>query len=127
MRNGVEQVIIEIDHAKKFERLVDINPWLANVLDQVMDMHLKKAHDYATNENPFVNFEDVAAAVGTTPDVVFRQFIAVKLARLKNLLTADKKPNNESIYDTKLDLAVYALLYLAYTLRESDQHYDAEL
>lgn len=112
--SDIDNLVKEVDHAPQYMQLRKVNPWLADVLDQVMDMHLRKAQDYATADNPFVNFEDVAAAVGTDVDTVFRQFIAVKLARLKNLLTAGKTPNNESIDDTKLDLAVYALLYVAY-------------
>jgi hypothetical protein len=105
--------------AAKFEALRNVNHWLAEAIEDVIDMHIKKAHDYASVKNPFINFENVARAVGFDADVVFRQFIAVKLDRLRNLLSTDKVPNNESIDDTKLDLAVYALLYLAYAKKQA--------
>jgi len=115
------------DIEQKFLRLLEINPRLANAIEQVIDMHIKKAHDYASKENPFINFENVAQAIGLDVDVVFRQFIATKLDRLRNLLSADKKPNNESINDTKLDLAVYALLYLAYSIKTTRDAFNNQL
>jgi len=103
-----------MDREDLWLELEKVNPYLASVILDVMKMHTSKAHDYATPENPFVNFEDVAMMAGTDVDTVFRQFIGVKLARLKNLLVGGKTPNNETIDDTRLDLAVYALLYLSY-------------
>lgn len=100
---------------EKFVELVEYNPWMAKVLERMLDMHIKKARDYASKDNPFTNFEDVAHTTGVPVDQVFRQFIAVKLARLKNLLKDGRNPQNESIEDSKLDLAVYSLLYLSYS------------
>lgn len=112
----------ELDsEVEKFRKLRQLNRWLATALDRIMDIHMKKANDYATDQNPFINFEEVAETVGTTPDVVFRQFIAVKLARLKNLLTSGKTPRNESVDDSKLDLALYALLYFAYSIKQQEE------
>lgn len=40
--------------------------------------------------------------------------VGVKLARLRELTSAGKTPNNESIADTRTDLAMYAALWASY-------------
>lgn len=77
------------------------------------DLHERKNHDYASDGNPYSNFE-YAAMVSkdfTDPvDRVFATLIGVKLARLQEL-TKGKVPNNESVNDTYLDLANYAAIW----------------
>lgn len=90
------------------------NPRFHNLLTKMQEMHERKAHDYAKDSDPYSNFKEAAATAGLTPDDVFAVMIGVKLARLKELTGAGKKPNNESIQDTRIDLAVYAALWASY-------------
>lgn len=77
-------------------------------------MHEAKNNDYASDSNPFSNFEMAAHLAGCPVDTVFRVLIGIKLARLHELLKG-KTPKNESIADSKLDLAVYSALWASYT------------
>lgn len=91
-----------------------MNPKFDAVLQKMKAIHDKKSADYANDANRYSNFESAATSAGTTVDVVFRTLIGVKLARLAELQGKGKTPNNESIQDSLLDLAVYASLYASY-------------
>lgn len=99
---------------EKLVKLREVNPRFADLLEQVIDTHISKVHDYAKTGNPFFNFEKAAAQAGVDVDTVFRVMLAIKDSRLNALLSEGKIPNNESIQDTYLDKAVYALLQAAY-------------
>lgn len=92
------------------------NPRFHNLLKQMAETHDRKNHDYATGTNPFSNFELAATIAGVTVNEVFRVLLGVKMARLVELESSGKKPNNESLSDTRLDLAVYAALMAAYNM-----------
>jgi hypothetical protein len=47
-------------------------------------------------------------------DQVFAALIGVKLARLQELTQPGRVPNNESVQDTRRDLANYALIWASY-------------
>lgn len=91
------------------------NPKFHNLLAKMGEIHDRKNHDYAANNNPYSNFEEAAGvAMGFTGvDAVFAGLIGVKLARLRQLKSG-KEPNNESVQDSFLDLAVYAALWASY-------------
>lgn len=93
------------------------NPAFHALLHRMAEMHDKKSADYADIDagNYYSNFELSAKIAGTTPDTVFRVLIGVKLARLDELLKG-KTPNNESLDDSLLDLAVYSALWASYRL-----------
>lgn len=88
------------------------NPKFHNLLKQMAEMHDKKSADYASSANYYSNFESAAADAGITVDEVFATLIGIKLARLREL--RGKEPNNESVQDSRLDLAVYASLWASY-------------
>jgi hypothetical protein len=90
------------------------NPKFNALLQRMQDTHDKKNADYATAGNPYSNFEEAAATAGCSVDTVFAVLIGVKLARLKELVGNGKTPNNESVQDSRLDLAVYAALWASY-------------
>lgn len=92
------------------------NPRFDALLDQMKATHESKNADYAADDNPYSNFELAATIAGCSVATVFRVLMGVKQARLNELLKG-KTPNNESIEDTKLDLAVYAALYASYEHR----------
>ncbi len=89
------------------------NPKFHAMLKQMAEIHDKKSADYASTTNYYSNFEQAAVSAGTDVGTVFRTLIGVKLARLAEL-SKGKVPNNESIEDSMLDLAVYAVLYASY-------------
>lgn len=90
------------------------NPKFAAALKKMAAVHDLKSADYAQANDRFSNFRDAAATAGVSIDDVFAVLIGTKLARLKELTKNDKIPNNESIQDTRLDLAVYSTLWLAF-------------
>lgn len=91
-----------------------VNPKFHAALKKMAEIHDKKSADYATDKNRYSNFEEAAATAGVTVDDVFATLIGIKLARLKELLKSGKTPANESVQDTRLDLAVYSVLWLSY-------------
>lgn len=78
--------------------------------------HDRKNHDYASDDNPYSNFEFAAKVGGCAVDTVFRVLVGVKLARLDELLKG-KTPQHESIDDSLLDLSVYTALWASYRKR----------
>lgn len=82
-----------------------------------LDTHWDKSHDYANEKEPLANFFLQAQITGMSVDMVFLNAIAIKIARLKELISADKVAKNESIEDTLGDLSVYAKLWRTYRQR----------
>lgn len=77
---------------------------------KMSDIMLRKGNDYA-NEDRLSNFKLAGAIVGTGAEINCLNLIATKVARLGVLLNQqNKKPNNESIDDTLVDLANYSIL-----------------
>lgn len=98
-------------------------PEVLDILKSIEDIHKKKNEDYAADGKPFENFErsaDVASWFSNASDKPFVVLIATKLARLATLLTG-RKPNNESIDDSFLDLCTYCILWWASYHRRSLQ------
>jgi len=83
------------------------------VFGELLDLLKKKNNDYAEDDNCFSNFEYCADKADISVDNVFMVFLAVKLARLKELLSG-KETKNESIIDTLKDMANYAVLFSLY-------------
>ncbi len=78
----------------------------------------RKAGDYATEEDTLSNFRFTGGVLGAAirmgvqgMDLSFLALISTKLARLMVLLGKSGQPNNESIYDTFVDLANYVVLW----------------
>jgi hypothetical protein len=94
------------------------SPKFEMLLHEMRELHQKKNDDYAQEGSPFSNFEEAASVAEgfTGTDAVFATLIGIKLARLRELTRAKKTPNNESIADTRKDLAMYAALWAAHAL-----------
>jgi len=90
------------------------NPKFDAVIAQMVETHNKKSADYAKDTNPYSNFEETAATAGCSVDTVFLVMIGVKLARLRELLASGKTAQNESVQDSRMDLAVYCALWASY-------------
>lgn len=90
------------------------NPAFSSLLKEMLELHDRKNADYATDGNPYSNFE-IAGALGrmfTDPvDIACAVLIGVKIARLAELRGKGKTPKNESIADTFIDLATYAAIW----------------
>lgn len=74
----------------------------SQVNSELLEMFLKKHHDYGKG-----NILDTKEL-----GIAFR--VSDKLNRLKFLLSNDKKPNNESIEETWVDIAVYSVIAVLY-------------
>lgn len=68
-----------------------------------------KGDDYAGGDR-LSNFKNVGAIVRISPEVSCLDKIGTKVARLGTLFSLDGPPKNESIEDSVLDLANYAIL-----------------
>lgn len=90
------------------------NPRFGAVIRQMVETHNRKSSDYAKDVNRYSNFEESAACAGCSVDTVFLVMIGVKLARLRELLSSGKSAQNESVQDSRMDLAVYAALWASY-------------
>lgn len=77
---------------------------------KMKEILFKKGNDYA-NTDRLSNFKLAGNICGMSPQLNCLNLIATKVARLGVLLQADSgTPNNESINDSILDLANYAVL-----------------
>jgi len=81
---------------------------------------LKKNKDYSVDENAHKNFEELAALCKlmkvdvSIPLGCMEFLILFKLRRLFKLKRAGTIPENESLFDTVVDIEVYQDLYLTY-------------
>lgn len=112
-------------NVKSMDRLDPADPF-DKVLIEIRNMNRKKRADYAADSDIFSNFRDTASMLGL-PGFTEREsalfLILVKVARLKSLRANGRmdNPANESVVDTVLDLAVYAIIYLA-LMREYENY-----
>ena len=84
---------------------------LAEFYAQKKNILKLKSEDYATETDILQNFKSAGGNIGISAELQCLSLIATKVARLGNLLSG-KKPNNESIADSILDLSNYTdLLY----------------
>lgn len=93
---------------------LDDNDPIEKVLIDIVLTNRKKRADYAQDGSIFSNFEQAAFAAGTTVAQGIEYMIATKQARLVALRSNGREPQNESVYDTMLDRAVYSVIALAY-------------
>ncbi len=77
----------------------------------------RKNKDYAPTTE-FSNFEEAAALAGLLPFDAMMIQIGIKYTRLKGLMK-DGEPEFESMQDTLLDLAGYAIITNAWLTKEA--------
>jgi len=94
------------------EKLVG-HPMFYELLKKMAEVHSAKNHDYAMGGDPLSNFK-LAGAFGVPPFVGVMVRMSDKWSRLISLIQKGRAGNpevkEESIEDTLLDLANYALL-----------------
>ena len=81
--------------------------------DSGLELMKKKSADYASEENPFRNFEG-SLAVGVPIDRAILVRMMDKIARISNLLTTEAQCQDEKLEDTLQDLANYTGILFAY-------------
>ena len=84
------------------------DPRFYQLLDEIAVLHSRKNFDYSKQDAPLSNFQR-ATALGVEPwrGVLVR--MSDKWSRIEQLANG-KTPKNESMRDSLVDLAVYALL-----------------
>lgn len=84
------------------------DPRFYQLLDEIAELHSRKNHDYAKTEEPLSNFHR-SRALGVEPwrGVLVR--MSDKWSRIEQL-SSGKTAKNESLRDSLIDLAVYALI-----------------
>ena len=78
-------------------------------INKMRDVLLNKGDDYA-NADRLSNFKMAGQIAGGNAQLNCLNLIATKVARLGVLLNSNDKPKNESINDSIMDLANYAML-----------------
>ena len=78
-------------------------------INKMRDVLLNKGDDYA-NTDRLSNFKMAGQIAGGNAQLNCLNLIATKVARLGVLLNSNDAPKNESINDSIMDLANYAML-----------------
>lgn len=92
------------------------NPTFHSLLEKMEEIHNRKLHDYASNDNPYGNyhFAGMLSKLFNNPeDAGFVGRIGEKLYRLSNIENNGKNVLNESIEDTEIDICVIVLLWMS--------------
>jgi len=93
------------------------SPTFYKLLESMANTHNKKSHDYAHNSNPSGNYHFAGYVAGlfnhSPEDAGFAGRVAEKLYRLSVLEGSGKKPKNESIEDTEIDICTIVTLWMA--------------
>lgn len=97
-----------------------------SILIDMVRINRSKRSDYAGQDWWTQNFIDSAYATNTTPGHSCEILLATKNSRLRTLLKPSAKPKNESIEDTIMDRAVYAVIAVG-IYREGGYDRNAEL
>ncbi len=84
------------------------DPRFYALLDEIAELHSSKSHDYTPADDPLANFKrSERLGVPAWKGALVR--LGDKWARVEQLANG-KQPKNESLRDTLIDSAVYALL-----------------
>ncbi len=93
------------------------SPIFYELLKSMTELHDRKSHDYASNDDPYGNYRFagmIASMFSHSPDDMgFVGRLAEKIYRLANLEKGGKIPKNETIEDTELDICVITTLWMA--------------
>jgi hypothetical protein len=92
------------------------SPIFYELIQQMAQIHDKKSHDYASDNDPFANYKFagmLSKLFNNADDSGFIGRIGEKLYRLANLENSQKSPSNESIADTEVDICVIVALWVA--------------
>jgi hypothetical protein len=88
-------------------------------LDELKAMHLSKGGDYASEDDPLLNYVTSAADNGLPAWRAAQLRLSEKYRRLVNLTLDGRAPNHESVEDTLMDMAALALIVRSLRSRDS--------
>src|SRR6478736_149336 len=91
-------------------------PEFYQLLRVMAELHERKSHDYASDDDPAGNYHfagEIALMFLDSNDAGFAGRLAEKLYRMSNLQLSSKQPLNENVEDTERDFAVIAALWMA--------------
>lgn len=106
-----------IDKGHHARKVIGGDAQYLKLLDELRALHLKKAADYGSDEDPLANIRNAAQA-GVDPALAAWVRTLDKVQRI-NQYWKKRTLANESVEDSYLDLAAYALIGLR-LLREKD-------
>lgn len=89
-------------------------------LRELEALHLSKGGDYASVEDPLLNYVTSASDNGLPAWRAAQLRLSEKYRRLINLTTDGRAPNHESLDDTLMDLAALALIVRSLRARVSE-------
>ena len=93
------------------------SPIFYDLLERMAQVHDKKSHDYASNQDPYGNYHFAGKLASlfahSHEDAGFVGRLGEKLYRLANLESSQKIAQNESIADTEIDICVIVTLWMA--------------
>jgi len=93
------------------------SPTYYNLLQEMAEIHDRKSHDYASNDNPSGNYHFAGKLAQlfahSHEDAGFLGRLGEKFYRLANLESSQKIIQNESIEDTEGDIAVITALWMS--------------
>jgi len=92
------------------------SPTFYALLQEMAELHDRKSHDYASDNNPSGNYHfagQLSQLFNNPMDAGFVGRLGEKLYRLANLENDRKIPVNETIEDTEKDIAVIVMLWMA--------------
>jgi hypothetical protein len=87
-----------------------------DLLKDAGQLHALKAHDYASDEDPYGNYKFaglMSKLFDDADDSGFMGRIGEKIYRLANLQNNQKEPKNETVEDTERDLCVLMILWMS--------------
>jgi hypothetical protein len=96
-----------------------------NLVEKLRQTLSSKGKDYAS-EDVLSNFKESAERIGQKPYEQCLSMISQKVSRLSNLFKQDRKPNNESIQDSILDLIGYSFLLDALVEEQGESNTPSE-
>ena len=105
--------------AKKWGPVSKLHPTsrrFFGVLDRIKSLHLKKAHDYGSDQDPLANIRQ-CQAFGLDPKLGVFYRLSDKFFRLAAFFRKGEL-KNEPVEDTLLDIASYAVIM--FVLMEED-------
>lgn len=106
------EITDEWGNVLRVDKEAEVDPFDAG-LDEIRELNHKKRGDYASDDSPWANFIDVGHQLGQPAGVSVEALIATKQSRLRHLLGSGREPNNESVRDSLIDRATYALIAVA--------------
>lgn len=104
------------------DHVLDPNDEFEARIIEMVRINRRKRHDYAGGANPYQNFDRNAASLGIEgygPLEDCLSMITRKIGRITNL--RGREPQNETVLDSWLDLAVYAALGYGIAVREANE------